>query len=150
MNPEVLDVHSPSQARVEKQVPAGMVIVIVDVDAILFPFPIAAAVQVVGSNYPIGIVVENDAARPVIDSPRDKNFFDVPVAPVGIGMSGPDTIAIGVPIAVMRIVRIVPTLMFPIVVTIVTVFVFFLAFLLPLVAMVVAALWGYRDRKCPC
>src|SRR6266850_3151975 len=124
-------------------------IVVVDIHAIAFPFPIAAAIQIVRGNYPIGIVVKHHATRPVIDPPRDEDFSHVSVTSVRIGMSGADAVVIVVPTAVVRVLWIIPTFVFPVVVAVVAVFVFVLAFVLPLIAMVVAALPVSRDSQSP-
>src|SRR6266850_3757051 len=124
-------------------------IVVIDVHAIAVPFPIPAAIQVVRSNYPIGVVVEYDAPRPVIDPACDKDFSHMPVATTRIGPTGLYAVVIVVPVAIMRILWIVPTFVFPIVVAVVAVFVFVLAFVFPLIAMVVPALSGCRDRQRP-
>jgi hypothetical protein len=50
---KIFYVHVAAQPRVEQQIPSWMMIVIVNVDAIAIPFPIAAAIQVVGSHYPV-------------------------------------------------------------------------------------------------
>jgi hypothetical protein len=55
----ILDVHVASQAGIEEQVPPGVMIVVVHVHAVALPFPIAAAIEVVGSNHPIRIIEEH-------------------------------------------------------------------------------------------
>src|SRR5882762_2724412 len=131
-------------------------IVVVHIHPIAFPFPMATAIQVVGGHYPIGIVVEHDTARPVIDAPGDKDFSHMPVTPIRIGASWPDAIVIVVPIPVVVAVPVlVPALVFSIVVAVVAVFVFVLALVLAVivavvaVAMVVPVLSGCRDRQSP-
>src|SRR6267143_6052322 len=126
-------------------------IVVVDIHPIAFPFPIATAIQVVGGHYPIGVVVEHDAARPVIDSPSDKDFSHMPVAPVRIGASWPDAVVIVVPIPVVVAVPVlVPALVFSVVVAIVI----FAAmpvpvFVVAVIVAVVAVLSGCRRRQTP-
>jgi len=56
-----------AQAGIEEQVPAWMVIVVVDVDLVAIPLPTAAAVEIVRGNDPVGAVIEHDIARAVID-----------------------------------------------------------------------------------
>src|SRR6266436_5757868 len=124
-------------------------IVVIDIHAIAVPFPIAAAIEVVRGNYPIGVVVQYDAPRPVIDPACDKDFSHMPVAAARISPTGLYAVVVVVPTAVMRVVWIVPTFVFPIVVAVVAVLVLVLAFVLPLIAMVVAALPGCRDRQSP-
>src|SRR6267143_3556959 len=123
-------------------------IVVVDIHPIAFPFPIATAIQVVGGHYPIGVVVEHDAARPVIDSPSDKDFSHMPVPPIRIGASGPDAVVIVVPIPVVVAVPVlVPALVFSVVVAIVIV----APMLVPafVLAVIVAVLSGCRGRQTP-
>src|SRR5262249_9329472 len=64
---EILHVNVAAQARVEEQIPAGMVIIVIDVHAVTLPFPVAATVQVVRSNDPVRVVVEHYATSTVVD-----------------------------------------------------------------------------------
>jgi hypothetical protein len=59
---------------------------------------------------------------------------------MGISSTGLDAVVIVVPAAVVRVLWIIPTFVFPIVVAVVAVFVLVLALVLSLIAMVVAAL----------
>ena len=150
MDAEILDVHVASQAGVEQQVPAGVMIVVVNIHAIAIPFPIAAALQVVRRNNPVRIVVEHDATCPEIHPPSDEITSHMLVAAVGIRTSGPDTIAVGVPVR-MWVVRIVPTFVFPVVVAIAVIaLVFILAFMLPVIVFIVSVLRGCRNSQRPC
>src|SRR5438445_2545310 len=122
-------------------------IVVVNVDAIAFPFPIAAAIQVIGSNHPIRVVVEHDAPRPKIHTPRDKVSPHMLVSAIGIGMPRADAVMVVVPIAVVRVMRIVPALMPAVVVPVaaivpvsVVAFVSAVAVLLATIATVIAVL----------
>jgi hypothetical protein len=134
---EIFYVHVATQSGIEEQVPAGVMIVVVDVDAVAVPFPIAAAIEVVIGNYPIGVVVEDHAASPIIDAAGDKHFSYVLVAAVWIGAPRLDAVVFGIPIGV-RVVRIVPALVFAVVVPVafVTNLVLFLSFVLPVVVAV--------------
>src|SRR2546425_10761635 len=96
-------------------------IVVVDVHAIALPFPIAAAIEVVVGNDPIRIVVEHHAARAVIDPTGDKYFSHVFVAAVRIGAPRLDAVVVGIPVAVVGVVRIVPALVFAVVMAVVVV-----------------------------
>src|SRR5882724_11483090 len=149
VHPEILYVHGPPEPRVEQQIPSRVMIIVIHIHAIAVPFPIAAAIEVVRSNYPIGIVVQYDAARPVIDPARDKDFSHMPVAAARISPTGLYAVVVVVPVAIMRVLWIIPTFVLPIVVPVVAVFVLVLAFVLPFIAMVVAALPGCRDRQSP-
>src|SRR6266849_4171319 len=90
-------------------------IVVVHVDAVAIPFPIAAAIEVVGGYHPIGIVVKHDAAGTVIDATRDKVRPYMLVTAVRIGTPRLDAVVVRIPVAVVRVVRIVPALVLPVV-----------------------------------
>src|SRR5215472_3231776 len=67
---EELHMNGAAETRIEEHVPARMVVVVIDVDAVAVRFPVAAARNVVGRDDPIGLVVENDVPRARIISPR--------------------------------------------------------------------------------
>src|SRR5260370_22382409 len=96
-----------SETGIEEQVPAVVMIVVVHVHAVAVPFPIAAAIEVVGGNHPVRIVIEHDAPSPEIHSPGDEFTSHVFVAAVRIRPPGPDTVVVGIPVRVW-VVRIVP------------------------------------------
>src|SRR3989442_507805 len=60
-------------------------------------------------------VVEHPAARAVIDPTGDKYFSHVVVAAVRIGAPRLDAVVVGIPVAVVGVVRIVPALVFAVV-----------------------------------
>ena len=151
----ILDVDVASEASVEEQVPARVMIVVVDIDAVALPFPIAAAIEVDRGDHPIRIVVEHDAAGPEIHSPRDEFTSHVFVAAVRIRPPGPDTVVVGIPVR-MRVVRIVPAFVISVVMPIAAIVsVFVIAFVLPVVVAVVPVtmvivilIWcGHRQRS---
>jgi beta-lactamase class A len=169
MHAEILDVNIAPEARVEEQVPSRMMVVIVNVNAIAIPYPVAAAIQVVGSHHPVGIVIEHHAPRGVIDAPRDVFAFHVRVVAVRIGMPWLDAVVIVIP-AGMRVVRIIPAFVIAVVMVAavnvrmfdlafvlsiivmiaVGVGVLFLAFVLPVILMLVAVLPGPRRGQGHC
>src|SRR5216684_2014030 len=105
---EILDVDIAPEAGVEEQVPAGVMIVVVD---IYFSYVLVAAVR--------------------ISPPRL------------------DTVVFGIPIR-MGIVRVVPALVFPVVVAVAVVaaiFVLVLAFMLPVIMVIVAVLRRSGDGQ---
>src|SRR5438876_19231 len=105
-------------------------IVVVDIHAIAVPCPIAAVIEVVIGNHPIRVVVEHDAARPVINAPGDEYFSHVFVASSRIGAAWLEAVVVGIPIGV-GVVWIVPALVFAIVMAVVvTIFVLVAAFML--------------------
>ncbi len=53
LHAEELDVNRAAEARIEEHVPAGMVVVVIDVDAVTVPFPVAATRNVVRRDDPI-------------------------------------------------------------------------------------------------
>src|SRR6266513_2222504 len=147
----ILDVDVASEASVEEQVPAGMMIVVVDIDAVAVPFPIAAAIEVVRGNHPVRIVIEHDAPSPEIHPPGDEFTSHVFVAAVRIRPPGPDTVVVGIPVRMM-----VPAFVISVVMPIAAIVsVFVIAFVLPVVVavvpvtMVIAILiWcGHRHRS---
>src|SRR6266571_1631677 len=119
MYAKILDVDGASEPRVEQQIPSRVVIVVVHIDAIAFPFPVAAAVEVVIGHNPVRIVKQHHAPGAVIDPPRDEYLSHVPVAAVRIGASGADAIVVGIPLAIVVTVAVlVPALVFTVVVAI--------------------------------
>src|SRR6267143_6616435 len=111
-----------SETSIEEQVPAGVMIVVVHVHAVAVPFPIAAAIEVVGGNHPVRIVIEHDAPSPEIHSPGDEFTSHVSIAPVRIRPPWPDAVVIVVPIPVVIAIRLfVPALVLSVVVAVVMV-----------------------------
>src|SRR5207249_3039672 len=124
-------------------------IVVVDIHAIAVPCPIAAAVEVVIGNHPIRVVVEHDAARPVINAPGDKYLSDVFVASSRIGAACLEAVVVGIPIGV-GVARIVPAFVLAIIVAIavvIAIFVLVAAFMLAIVVVVGAILMRGGDRQ---
>src|SRR5260370_2442657 len=106
-----------------------MMVVIVDVDLITVPLPIAAAIEIVGRDDPIRSVVKNHIARAVIDRARDKYFSDVLVVAAGIVSAGNDAVVLLIPAAIV----VACFLLFPaFVLTVVMAGVAFVLFLAPL------------------
>ena len=101
-------VDGASEPCVEEQIPAGVVVVIVDVDIVTIPIPISTVRYVVGSDDPIGAVVEDDVARTNVVTAKNVVLFHVFVAAVRIVAARPDAIVIVVPVGGVGIVRIVP------------------------------------------
>src|SRR5260370_37167129 len=101
MHAEIFDVDGASETGIEEQVPAGVMIVIVYIDAVTVPFPIAAAIEVVGGNRPLRIVVEHHAPQAEIDAPRDEYFSHVSIAPVRIKPPRLDAVVVVVPAPVV-------------------------------------------------
>src|SRR5690242_10358843 len=127
------------QAGVEKQVPAGMMVVVVNVNLVAIPLPVAAAAGIVRGHHPIGIVVQKDVPSAGIKAARDVDFPHVFVAAARIGTAGADAIMIGIPIAIVVTVVLVPTLMLAIVAAIVVITVaVFVPFMLTIVMTFVA------------
>src|SRR5258707_14368120 len=78
-----------------------MVVVVVDVNLVTIPLPIAAAVEVVGGDYPVGAIVKDHVARAVVDGARDKYFSDMFVAAARIVATGNDAVVLVVPAAII-------------------------------------------------
>lgn len=87
---EVFDVDIAAEAGVEEQIPARVMVVVVNVDLIAVPLPVAAAVEIVRSHNPIRVVVEGYAAGVEVNAARDENLSHVIVAAVGIRVTGLD------------------------------------------------------------
>src|SRR5262245_36555189 len=126
-------------------------IVVVDINAIAFPFPIAAVVEVIRSHDPVGVVVKHDAARAVVDARGNEDLSHVAVAAVPVVPPGPDPFAIVVPIAIVVAVAVlVPTFVLAVVVAVIVVAI---AVLVPTfvlaVVVIVAILAGRCSRKRP-
>src|SRR5216683_2853242 len=117
-----------------------MMVVVVDVDLVAVPLPVAAAVEIVRRDDPIRAVVKNHIPRAVIDRARDKYFPDVLVVAAGIVFAGNDAVVLLIPAAIV----VARFLLFPAfvltVVMPVVAFVLFLALVPAIVVMVVAVL----------
>src|SRR5258708_6097649 len=140
-------------------------VVVVDIDLVPFPFPIAAAVEVIRGHYPVGIVVQDDAARAVIDSASDEDAAHVLVAAEGISAARTDAFVVIVPIAmVLADLVLLPTFVLAVIVTVfiaalvlAPAFVLAIIVMLVAVAMLIAVLGrsvegqsaGQRAQRCP-
>src|SRR5260370_22399304 len=78
-----------------------MMVIVVDVNLVALPLPVAAAVEIIRGYHPVGIVVQHHAARAVIDSTSDEDTAYVLVAAEGIRAARTDALVIIVPIAVV-------------------------------------------------
>ena len=94
MHAEVFDVDVAAEAGVEEQVPARMMVVVVDVDLVAVPLPMAATVEIVGSHDPVRIVIQKEVASAVIKAARDEDFSHVLVAAVRIGAARADAFVV--------------------------------------------------------
>jgi hypothetical protein len=155
MYAKIFDVHVASQAGVEQQVPAGVMVIVVNKHSIAVPFPIAAAIQVIRCHNPVRIVVEHDAAGPEIHAPSDEITSYMFIAAVGIRVPRANAVVLSVPIR-MRVARIVPAPMIPVVVAVAVLApVSILAFMLSIVmfivsaAVIIAVLRWSRNSKRP-
>src|SRR6266571_4561271 len=141
---KIFDVDVAAQAGVEEQIPAGMVIVVVNVDAIAIPLPIAAVIEIVGRDDPGGIVVKNDTPGAIVNAASDKDFAYVAVPAVRIGAAGADASFVVIPVAVMRIVGIIPALVLAVVVAVVAIFVLVPVLVLAIVVAVASSCFSPR------
>jgi len=112
---EELDVNGATETRIEEYVPARMVVVVIDVDAVAVPFPVAAARNIVGREDPIGLVVENDVPRARIEAADHNHMTNVRVTPVRIVVAGANALAIVIPMVVIAVVMLVPALVLAVV-----------------------------------
>src|SRR3989454_8019253 len=117
---EVLDVNVTAEPRVEQQIPAGMVIVVVNINDITVPGPVAAPRYVVRSDHPRGAVVENHLARADVEPSTLPRVSDFHIAAARIRMARTKAVMIVVPIAVLvPPLMFVPALVLPLVVALV-------------------------------
>src|SRR5713226_6088378 len=117
-----------------------MMVVIVDVDLIAVPLPVAAAGKIVGRNDPIRAVVKNHTARAVVDRARDEYFLDVFVVAARIVFAGNDAVVLVVPSAIVGACFLLfPAFVLAVVVPVVAL-VLFLALVFAIVVMIVAVL----------
>src|SRR5258708_33765128 len=75
----------------------GVVGVVVGLAAV--PLPSGAAIEVIGGHCPVGIVVQHDTARAVIDSAGDEDAAPVLGAAEGISAARTNALVVIVPIA---------------------------------------------------
>ena len=104
-----------AEARIEKQVPAGMAVVVIHIDAVAIPLPIAAARSVVGRNHPIGLVVENDVSRARVEAADDNDFTDVRITAVLVP-TFVFAVVVVVALVIIVIAMLVPSLVFAVVI----------------------------------
>jgi len=111
------DVHGTSESRVEKQIPTRMIVVVVDVNFVCTPIPVAATRNVIIGYDPGGAVVKDDTAHARFIGANDIDPAHMVVA----------TVRIVIPPVVMGIMGIVPT---PVPTVVVAVPVFIIAVML--------------------
>lgn len=128
-----------AQAGIEEQIPAWMMVVVVDVDLVAIPLPIAAAVEIVGSHDPVGAIVENHVAGTVVDRAGDEHFFNVLVVAPRVVPVGDDAVMLVIPVAIILAgFLLFPAFVLAVVMAVVIAFVLFPAFVLSIVVMLVA------------
>ncbi len=150
LHTEELDVNGTAEARIKQHVPARMAVVVIHVDAVAIPFPVAATRNVVGRDDPIGLVVENDVPRARIEPADDNDVPNVPVTAARIGVAGANALAIIIPIVVLAtVVMLVPAFVLAVVVAVaVAVVIIVIAVLVPaLVFAVVVVLRAGRGSR---
>ena len=111
-------VDGAAEPCVEEQVPADVMVVIVDIDIVTIPIPIAAVGHVVGGDDPVRAVIEDDVAGANIVTAKCVVLLHVFIAAVWIVAARPDAIVIVVPVGVVGIVSIVPSVVSSVVVTV--------------------------------
>jgi hypothetical protein len=117
-----------------------MMVVVVDIDLIAIPLPVAATVEVVRGNYPVGAVVEDDIAGAVIDGARDENFPNVLVVTTGIVAARNDAVVLIVPAAIIGAgFLLFPAFVLAVVMTVAVVAVLVPSFVLAIVVVLVTA-----------
>jgi hypothetical protein len=139
-------VDGAAEARVEKQIPAGVMVVVIDIDIVTVPTPVAAVRHIVGSDDPIGAVVEDDVACANIETASNVVLLHVFVTAVRIVTAGLDAIAVVIPVRVVGVVRIIPAFVFSIVVAALVLGAIMIVAVVFLCAAVLAVV-VYRRRK---
>src|SRR5438445_10041185 len=128
-----------------------MMVVVVDVDLVVVPLPVAATVEVVIGNYPARAIVEDHIARAVIDGARDEDLLNMFVVTVRIVAAGGDAVVLIVPAAIIGASFLLfPTFVLAVVMTFaVVVFVptFVLAIVMVLVTVVIATVIAILGRS---
>jgi hypothetical protein len=118
-----------------------VVVVVIHVDLVAVPLPIAATVEVVRSNYPVGAIVENDIARAVIDGARDEDFLNMFVMAMGIVAPGFHAVVLMVPAAIIGTgFLLFPALVFAVVVPLVVAAMLVPPIVLAIIVVLVAAM----------
>jgi hypothetical protein len=104
-------VHGTSEPSVEEQIPARMIVVVVDVNFVSTPIPVAATRNVIIGYDPGGAVVEDDTAHARFIGANDIDAAHMVVATVGIAIAETNAVVVilVVPPVVMGIMGIVPT-----------------------------------------
>src|SRR5262249_35602296 len=115
----ILHVDVAAQAGIEQYIPAGMMIVVVHVDFVAVPSPVAAARDIVVGDHPGGAVIQDHVARAVVDSYRHILLTNGGIPAVRIAASRFDASALGVPVAIVGIVGIIPAFVLAVIVAIV-------------------------------
>src|SRR5215472_3431684 len=126
-----------------------MVIVVVDINSVSAPIPVAAARSVITRNDPGGAVVKDDAARARLVSANDIDLAHVVIAAERVAMAGPNAVMVVVPPGVMRIMRVVPTSVPTVVVALLVVIALVLvpAFVLTVVVALIIVAVSLRRSK---
>src|SRR5689334_13949297 len=118
-----------------------MMVVIVDIDLVAVPLPIAAAVEIVSGNHPVGAIVEDDVARAVVDRARHEYLLHVLVMAARIGTAGNDTVVLVIPGAIIGAgLLLFPAFVLAIVVAVVVAVVFVPSLVLAIFVMFIAVL----------
>ena len=125
-----------------------MQVVIIDIDAVAIPFPVATARNVVGRDDPIGLVVENDVPRARIEAADDNDVPNVRVTAARIVVAGANALAIIIPIVVVATtVMLVPAFVLAVVVAVVVIIIVIAVLIPALVFTVVVVLRPGRGSR---
>jgi hypothetical protein len=147
LHAEELDVNGAAEVRIEEHVPAGVAIVVIDVDTVAIPFPVAAARNVLRRDDPIGLVVEDDVPCARIEATDDNDTTNVRVTAERVIVAGAKPLAIVIPIiVVVTVVMLVPAFVLAVVVAVAVVII---AVLVPALvfAVVVVLRAGRASRR---
>ena len=129
-----------------------MMVVVVDVDLVAVPLPVAATIEIIRSDNPVGTVVEDDIARAVIDRARDEDLPDVLIVAARVLSPRDNAVVLMVPVAIVGAVLVFfPAPMLTVIVAIVAAVVLASPVVLSIVVMfiaiaVVVAILGRRGQ----
>ena len=121
MRAEIFDVDVAPKAGVEEQIPPGVMIVVVDIDLIAVPSPIAAAVEIVRSYDPIGIVVEDHMTRARIEAANDNDLTNARVTAARMVVANASSIVIPIVSVVVLVPAFLPAVVVAIAVVIIVI-----------------------------
>jgi len=129
-------------------------VIIVDVDRVVIPTPIAATVEIVRRDHPAGAIIKHHMTCAIVDGPNHEIFLDVLIVTVRIVAPRRYAVVFVVPISVIIASVLKVTFMTAVIVTVVVIpiamlvpaVVFAVVVMIVAVAMIVPILGRCRER----